>query len=72
MRNKWIIVLFVAYVVSLNAQNYAPNYQLINNQDYPTSDLAVAMYNVLDYGADPTKTIQIFSRHFLTRRLELV
>lgn len=54
MKNKWFILLFVACVIRLNAQDYTPNYQLINNQDYPTSDLAVAMYNVLDYGADPT------------------
>lgn len=54
MRYKLLFILLVACVVSLCAQDYTPNYQLINNGDYPTSDLAVAMYNVLDYGADPT------------------
>lgn len=31
-----------------------PRYQLIDNTDYPTKDLAVATLNVMDYGADNT------------------
>lgn len=36
------------------ATDYTPKYQLINNPDYPTNDLAVATYNLMDYGVDNT------------------
>ena len=36
------------------ATDYTPKYQLINNPEYPTNDLAVATYNLMDYGVDNT------------------
>lgn len=36
------------------ADDYTPHYRLINNPDYPTNDLAVATYNLMDYGVDNT------------------
>lgn len=40
--------------IQLSAITIQPKYELINNTAFPTSDLAVATLNVLDYGADPT------------------
>ena len=34
--------------------DYVPDYKIIDNPEYPTLDLAVATFNVLDYGIDPT------------------
>lgn len=36
------------------AQQYAPKYEIIDNPKYPTNDVAVATFNVMDYGADNT------------------
>ena len=53
-KNLLSTLFFAACSLGITAQDYTPKYQLINNPEYPTNDLAVAMYNVLDYGADPT------------------
>lgn len=42
------------FAFHLSAQDYTPKYQVINKAAYPTSDLAIATYNVADYGADAT------------------
>lgn len=47
----WMMAVGVGTAV---AADYTPNYQLINNPDYPTNDLAVATYNLMDYGVDNT------------------
>lgn len=36
------------------ADDITLKHQLIQNENYPTNDLAVASLNVMDYGADPT------------------
>lgn len=56
MRKKLLISLWLMAVTSavLAAVDYTPKYQLINNPDYPTNDLAVATYNLMDYDVDNT------------------
>lgn len=34
--------------------DYIPSYKIIDNPEFPTLDMAVATFNVLDYGIDPT------------------
>lgn len=36
------------------AADYTPKYRLIDNPEFPTNDLAVATYNLMDYGVDNT------------------
>lgn len=50
-----LVLLAVAGLPSASAaSDYTPKYQLINNPEYPTNDLAVATYNLMDYGVDNT------------------
>lgn len=55
-RNLICMALLIAAAVPVAhaATDYTPKYQLINNPDYPTNDLAVATYNLMDYGVDNT------------------
>ena len=41
-------------VSTVRGTDYIPEYKIIDNPDYPTLDMAVATYNVLDYGIDAT------------------
>lgn len=55
LKISFVAVTAAILAFRLHAQtSYQPKYELINKAEYPTSDLAVATYNVLDYGADPT------------------
>lgn len=55
MKNVSILVMSTLLAVSAaRGVDYMPKYELIDNPKYETSDLAVATYNVLDYGVDPT------------------
>lgn len=40
--------------ISASASGYEANYQLIDNPDYPTTDLAVSATSVTDWGCDKT------------------
>lgn len=56
MKKRFInlALLLVMTVSSAWAVDYTPKYRLINNPDYPANDLAVATYNLMDYGVDNT------------------
>lgn len=56
MKNRLLTLALVllASASAAFAVDYTPKYTLINNPDYPTNDLAVATYNLMDYGADNT------------------
>lgn len=56
MKKTLLIIAFMAQTFGLAAQDYTPKYSLISNPSFPTADLAVATYNVLDYGVDNTGT----------------
>lgn len=55
-KNLCLVLLAIAAVQSVFAvaYDYTPKYQLIDNPDYPTNDLGVATYNLMDYGVDNT------------------
>lgn len=59
-----VLLLVMAAVPSFvrAADDYTPKYQLINNPNYPTNDLAVATYNLMDYGVDNTGTVDCTSK----------
>lgn len=48
------LLMVAAWPPSQAAADYTPKYRLIDNPDYPTNDLAVATYNLMDYGVDNT------------------
>ena len=48
------ILALLSFHLATIADDISPHYQIIQNEDYPTQDMAVATLNVMDYGADPT------------------
>ena len=57
MKKKFIslaLLVLAAFPSAVSAVDYTPKYQLINNPNYPTNDLAVATYNLMDFGVDNT------------------
>ncbi|MDE5750943.1 MAG: glycoside hydrolase family 55 protein, partial [Duncaniella sp.] len=58
MKKILLSIAMSALMVSqtLSAQEYTPSYKLIDAPGYYSEDLAVAEYNVLDYGIDNTGT----------------
>lgn len=52
-----ITSVLLGFHLMVAADDVTPHYQLINNESYPTQDMAVATLNVMDYGADPTGQI---------------
>ena len=48
------ILALLSFHLATIADDISPHYQIIQNEDYPTQDMAVATFNVMDYGADPT------------------
>lgn len=50
----FLSVVLCSVCLFVSAQDYTPKYTIINNPDYPTTDVAVATYNALDYGVDNT------------------
>lgn len=51
IKSLLVLVMLFARFLAWSAV-YTPKYQLIDNPAYPTSDLAVSTFNVLDYGVD--------------------
>ena len=49
-----VSLLLVIVSLAASGQDYQPKYQLIDNQKYDSEDLAVATFNVMDYGVDNT------------------
>ena len=56
MKKVFNVLLAVAFAHGIQAAEYEPSYKLIDTPDYYSEDLAVAAYNVLDYGVDNTGT----------------
>ena len=54
LKNILYSLLVVSPVATLAAEEYVPSYQLIEASGYYSEDLAVATFNVLDYGVDNT------------------
>lgn len=53
-RNTILIFSMLLAASAARGADYIPDYKIIDNPEYPTLDMAVASFNVLDYGVDPT------------------
>ena len=58
MKSRYLLcaILAASAFASAKAEEYEPSYQLIQAPGYYSEDLAVATFNVLDYGVDNTGT----------------
>ena len=56
MKRIFSLILAIISLSGIYGQDYTPKYQLIDNPQYDTEDLAVATFNVLDYDVDNTGT----------------
>lgn len=62
--NRIVAIILSALIPALNAWSvdYIPKYELISNPAYPSGDLAVATYNVRDYGVDASGKVDCTSK----------